>query len=441
MEKLVGYWLAQGALLCLHAAASAAETAVLAADEERLEELTRGEEKKTAWLRDLVRRPSGALTTAQAAAILTGLLAAALGTVWFAGPLAGRILEVLPGLTDAAAGLLAAALVALGFGWAHLVLGELVPRRAAGGRADRLAAVSFGFLWTLRKLLKPFLWLSQGAASGILRLFGADPGGGETAVSEEKIRRLVDAGSEKGTIDHEEKEFIQNVFEFDDLTAEEIATHRTEVVILWMEEDTDQWAAAIHTSRHTLYPVCDGSPDHVVGILNAKDYFRLDDRTDRQAILAASVKPAYFVPETIKADVLFRNMRKTRNTMAVVLDEYGGMSGIVTINDLLEELVGEFTYGPEDVQDPEICRTETGLFKIRGNLELAELEQATGVELETEEYDTLTGLVFDKLGQIPQDGKQNIRLTMAGLEIRVEEVRGHQIARATVRVLPQEPQA
>ena len=156
----------------------------------------------------------------------------------------------------------------------------------------------------------------------------------EEPVSEEEIRMLVDAGSEKGAIEHQEKEFIQNVFEFNDIMVGSIATHRTDTAILWTEDCIDDWDETIHNTRHTLYPVCENSADHVIGILNAKDYFRLREKTMEQ-VLKSAVFPPYFVLETIKADILFRNMKKERQSMAIVLDEYGGMIGIVTIFDLL----------------------------------------------------------------------------------------------------------
>ena len=147
----------------------------------------------------------------------------------------------------------------------------------------------------------------------------------------------------------------------------EIATHRTDVTILFLEDSDEEWEQIIHDSRHTLYPVCDNSPDHVVGILNAKDYFRLSDKS-RQSVLDGAVRPAYFVPETVKADVLFRNMKQTHNTLSVILDEYGGMVGIVTLNDLIEELVGELNEDlpSYDSSEPYIAQQTESSWEING---------------------------------------------------------------------------
>ena len=251
---------------------------------------------------------------------------------------------------------------------------------------------------------------------------------------------MVDASSEHGGIDHEEKEFIQNVFEFDDLTAEEIATHRTDVDMLWMEDTMDEWAETIHATRHTRYPVCADSADNVVGILNAKEYFRLADKS-RESVMAGAVRAPYFVPETIKADALFRNMKRTGNPLAVVLDEYGGMVGIVTLNDLVEELVGDLgsdSSSPVDDDEPRIDKREDGTLVITGNVELDDLEDALGIQLDQEDHDTLTGLVFDALGMIPDDGEQDITLEAEGMRIHVTSIADHQVNAAQVWLLPKE---
>lgn len=245
---------------------------------------------------------------------------------------------------------------------------------------------------------------------------------------------MVDVGSEKGAIDHEEKEFIQNVFEFDDLTAGEIVTHRTDLALLWLDESMDAWKNTIHQSRHTLYPVCADSPDNIVGILNAKDYFRLETQ-DRDAVMKKAVRPAYFVPEGVKADVLFRNMKRSRNNMAVVLDEYGGLIGIVTVNDLVEQLVGDLGDDADAETDaPEIEKIGEQTWRVSGSAPIEALSEATGVPLPDEDFDTFNGLAFSALGAIPQDG-ETIELTAYGLAISLLEIREHQVQAAIVRVL------
>ena len=302
-------------------------------------------------------------------------------------------------------------------------------------RAEALGLSISGLVSGISVVFKPVVWFLSISTDTILRLMGIDPNETQEQVSEEEIRMMVDAGSEKGAIDEQEKEFIENVFEFDDLTAEEIATHRTDVTILWKEDAIEQWDETIHESRHTLYPVCEDSPDNVVGVLNAKDYFRLRDKS-RENVLSL-VKPAFFVPETIKADVLFRKMKKTRNNMAVVLDEYGGMEGIITLNDLVERLVGDLGEDTpeEEAAEPHIEQLNENTWAIIGNVDLYDIEQALDVDIGLEEVDTFTGLVFNELDMVPGDGDQNIELDFKGLHIRITRVEDHQIVYAEVTKL------
>jgi putative hemolysin len=320
-----------------------------------------------------------------------------------------------------------------------LVFGELVPKQVAMRKSESLALGMSGMISGISKIFAPLVSLLTVSTNGVLRLMGIDPNEAEEQVNEEEILMMVDAGSEKGAIDEQEKEFIQNVFEFDDLTADEIAVHRTEVTILWMEDAMEQWAETIHDSRHTLYPVCQDSADNVIGILNAKDYFRLDDKS-RENVMSEAVREPFFVPATIKADVLFRKMKKSRNIMAIVLDEYGGMVGIITLNDLIEQLVGDLGEDTpeEEAAEPHIEQMDENTWAIIGNVELLEIEQTLEVDIGLEEVDTFTGLVFGELDMIPSDGEQNIELDFKGLHITIERVEDHQIAFAKVSKILQE---
>ena len=221
------------------------------------------------------------------------------------------------------------------------------------------------------------------------------------------------------------------MFEFDDLTAGEIATHRTEVDTLWLKDTPEQWAESIRQTRHGLYPVCDGSKDDITGVLRVADYYRLEEKS-RENILKRAVKPAYFVPERIKADVLFRNMRAGGHAMAVVVDEYGGMSGVITMKDLIEQLIGEFPAEGEeaDAEMPRIIRGEGDCWKIRGNVEMHKLEKALGVQIPGEEFDTFSGFVFGALSRIPEDGTCDIPVEFPLFNVKIQRIGEHQIQEA-----------
>lgn len=430
--------LIQVVLIALNAIFASAEIAVLTVNEAKLERMAEQGNKRAGRLFRLTREPAKFLATIQVAITLSGFLGSAFAADNFSDPLVDLALSLGVNVPRSTLDVIAVVLITLILSYVTLIFGELVPKRIAMKRSEQIAMGISGIVSGISVAFKPLVWLLSVSTNLVLRLCGIDPNEAEDQVSEEEIRMMVDAGSEKGTIDHQEKEFIQNVFEFNDIMVGNISTHRTDVVVLWLEDTDEVWEKTIHESRHTLYPVCDGSPDKIVGILNAKDYFRLGDKS-RQSVMDQAVHPAYFVPETIKADLLFRNMKKTRNTMAVVMDEYGGMVGIITIYDLIEELVGDLGDEPDDPGDPEpyIEELDSGLWKLVGNVPLKDIHEATGLELCSEDYDTFTGFVFDALGTIPDNGEQDIDLELKGMKIHISRILDHQVDLATIAV-PQE---
>lgn len=433
--------LIQAVLIALNAIFASAEIAVLTVNEAKLERMAEQGNKRAGRLFRLTREPAKFLATIQVAITLSGFLGSAFAADNFSDPLVDLALSLGVNVPRSTLDVIAVVLITLILSYVTLIFGELVPKRIAMKRSEQIAMGISGIVSGISVAFKPLVWLLSVSTNLVLRLCGIDPNEAEDQVSEEEIRMMVDAGSENGTIDHQEKEFIQNVFEFNDIMVGNISTHRTDVVVLWLEDSDQVWEKTIHESRHTLYPVCDGSPDKIVGILNAKDYFRLGDKS-RQSVMDQAVHPAYFVPETIKADLLFRNMKKTRNTMAVVMDEYGGMVGIITIYDLIEELVGDLGDEPDDPGDPEpyIEKLDSGLWKLVGNVPLKDIHEATGLELCSEDYDTFTGFVFDALGTIPDNGEQDIDLDIKGMKIHISRILDHQIDLATIAVIP-EPEA
>ena len=430
--------LIQAVLIALNAIFASAEIAVLTVNEAKLERMAEQGNKRAGRLFRLTREPAKFLATIQVAITLSGFLGSAFAADNFSDPLVDLALSLGVNVPRSTLDVIAVVLITLILSYVTLIFGELVPKRIAMKRSEQIAMGISGIVSGISVAFKPLVWLLSVSTNLVLRLCGIDPNEAEDQVSEEEIRMMVDAGSENGTIDHQEKEFIQNVFEFNDIMVGNISTHRTDVVVLWLEDTDEVWEKTIHENRHTLYPVCDGSPDKIVGILNAKDYFRLSDKS-RQSVMDQAVHPAYFVPETIKADLLFRNMKKTRNTMAVVMDEYGGMVGIITIYDLIEELVGDLGDEPDDPGDPEpyIEKLDSGLWKLVGNVPLKDIHEATGLELCSEDYDTFTGFVFDALGTIPDNGEQDIDLELKGMKIHISRILDHQVELATIAV-PQE---
>lgn len=426
----------QVVLIALNAIFACAEIAVLSINETKLEQMAGSGDKRARRLFKLTREPAKFLATIQVAITLSGFLGSAFAADNFSEPLVDWVISLGIVVPRATLDTIAVILITLILSYFTLVFGELVPKRIAMKKAESLGLGISGLISGISIVFKPIVWCLSTSTNAVLRLMGIDPNEADEQVSEEEIRMMVDAGSAKGAIDEQEKEFIQNVFEFDDLTAGEIAVHRTDVTMLWIEDSMEEWCKTIHDSRHTLYPVCEDSADNIIGILNAKDYFRLDDKS-RENVMYNAVKVPFFVPETIKADVLFRKMKKSRNIMAIVLDEHGGMEGIVTLNDLIEQLVGDLgeDTAEEAIAEPHIEQKNENTWAIIGNVELCEIEQTLGVDIGMEDVDTFSGLVFSELDMIPHDGEQNIKLDFKGLHIHITRIEDHQISSALISKL------
>ena len=426
----------QVVLIALNAVFASAEIAVLSLNETKLERMAEKGNGRAKRLVRLTKEPARFLATIQVAITLSGFLGSAFAADNFSEPLVDWMINMGVSIPRATLDAGAVIFITLVLSYFTLIFGELVPKRIAMKKPEQIAMGISGLVSGISIVFKPIVSFLSVSTNLVLRLCGIDPKEEEEQVSEEEIRMMVDVGSEKGTIEHQEKEFIQNVFEFNDIMAESIATHRTDVVMLWMEDDMEVWAETIHNSRHTFYPVCDGSPDNVIGVLNAKDYFRIEDKS-RNKVMEQAVYPAYFVLETTKADVLFRNMKANKSAIAIIIDEHGGMTGIVTMNDLVEELVGDLNDDTEDVKgrEPYVEKVEENTWLVHGNPELEVIEEALGMEIASEGFDTLSGLLFQKLGVIPEDGTQNIELEMQGMQIHITCIREHQIEETVIKTL------
>ncbi len=441
--KIFGMILLQIFLIALNAVFACAEIAVLSFNENKLQKMAEDGNRRAKRLKKLTKQPARFLATIQVAITLSGFLGSAFAAENFAEPVVRLFTETwgLPIAPDTLHPIVVI-LITLILSYFTLVFGELVPKRVAMRRAESISLGLSAPLSFIAKIFAPLVWLLTASTNGVLRLMGIDPNQNDEEVSEEDIKLMVDAGNQTGAIDSIEHEFIQNVFAFDDLTAGEIATHRTDVAMLWAEDTLEQWDETVHTNRFTFYPVCGESQDNVIGVLNAKDYFRIDPLTrTMDQVIDVAVKPAYLVPEGVKADVLFSNMKSTHNQFAVVIDEYGGMAGIITLTDLLECLVGEISSDddeqPGSGRDREITQLPDGTWSVPGNLPISEVEKELGVELTTEDSDTFGGLVFAELGTIPADGT-TCEVNVGELLVKVTSVVDHQLETAIVTVLKNE---
>jgi len=421
-------------LIFINAVFACAEIAVLSANENKLENMKKEGDKRAIRLLHLIEEPSRFLSTIQVGITLAGFLASAFAADNFSDKLVELFFKLGVNINPSTLDTIAVILITIILSYFTLIFGELVPKRLAMKNPEKISLLISGLITFVSKVFNPIVWLLTISTNGVLRLFGIDPYSDDNNITEEDIRMLVDQGSQKGCINPNEQEMIHNIFEFDNKYAQDVMTHRTEVSLLWLEESEEDWEKTINESRHTYYPVCNENTDNVIGVLNTKDYFRLKDKS-RKNVLEKAVRPAYFVPETVRTDILFNNMKKTKNHFAVVLDDYGGMAGIITINDLLEQLVGNLD---DDitlaVEPPPIERIDSRTWKVQGFAPIELVAEQLNIDLpDIEEYDTFGGFVFGMLGTIPADGATP-ELDILNLHIKVLSVKDHRMEKAIVYV-------
>ena len=313
----------------------------------------------------------------------------------------------------------------------------LLPTYVAAHAPEKTFARTLGLAMFLLTLFKPLLLFAKGLASLILKPFHVPVRALGERITKQEIRMMVDIGEEKGEIEADEKQMIENVFEFNNMTAVECMVHRKDVTAIDVEDDPAAILQTIQDSGLSRFPVYEEDVDNILGILTSRDYL-LNDCFGRGKTLRELIRPAYFVPESLRADLLFSEMQKRKQHMAIVVDEYGGTSGIVTLEDLLEEIVGNI-YDEFDPQaDEDIIPLSDTRLRVSGSARLDALGEKLGMELdEDEDCDTLGGLVFSQLSEIPSDGERPV-VTCRGLRIAVEQLTDRRVEWAIVEKLPPE---
>ncbi len=418
-------------LIALNAVFACAEIAVISMNDNKLEQMASAGDKRARRLAKLTSQPARFLATIQVAITLSGFLGSAFAAENFSDMLVEWLVGLGVKIPVKTMNAVSVVFITLILSYFTLIFGELVPKRLAMKKSESLALGMSALITFISKIFAPIVFVLTASTNFVLRLCGIDPNAEDEEVSEEEIRMMVDVGSEKGVIAPEQKEIINNLFEFDDLSADEFVTHRKDMTVLWMKDDVDVWDKTINETSFSLYPVCGDSIDNVVGVLSAKNYFRIKDKT-KEAIIEQAIKPAYFVPSSVCADMLFKQMKKTHNRLAIILDEYGGVMGIVTINDLIEQLVGDLEDDETDGQiDPGIQPIEENIWRIKGGAMLEDVAKELKTSLPVDEFETFGGFVLAQHGYIPDDGSE-FEVDVPPLHIKVTEVRERRIEYAMV---------
>ena len=419
-------------LIFLNATFASAEIAVISMNDAKLRKMASDGDKRARKLVSLTEQPARFLATIQVAITLAGLLQSAFAADKFAEPLVSVLVDAGVAVSPVILKNICIVVITLILAYFNLVFGELVPKRIAMKKSESMALGMSGMLYLVSKIFAPLVWLLTASTNLVLRMFGMNPNEEEEAVTEEEIRMMLAEGNEKGTIPTEENEMILNVFEFNDISVEEICTHRRDTVLLFEEDPPEVWDKIIMENRHTYYPICGEDQDDIIGILDTKDYFRLADKS-REQMMEHAVEKAFFIPAGMKANVLFHRMKQNRTYFAVIIDEYGGMSGIITLLDLMEVLVGDLEEKEEPVKPKDIERLPEELWRIQGCADLEEVSEAWGRPLPVDIYDTFSGYLCGLLGRVPEDG-ETFTWENEAMKVEVCRVQGHMIQETIVQL-------
>ena len=428
-------------LIGLNALFACVEIAVISFNDKKLDILAKTGDNRAIKLVQLTEQPAKFLSTIQVGITLAGSFASAFAADNFAPIVTDFFIETLKvNIPRTSLNLACVFLITIVLSYFNLVFGELVPKRIAMKKSESIALFFSGFIFFIARIFSPVVWFLTLSTNTILKLIGIDPNDEESDVTEEEIRMLIDAGTERGTIDQDEKRFINNIFEFDNKIAEDVMTHRTDAKMLWLEEDNEEWEKTLFSTRHSFYPICGETFDIVVGVLDAREYFKLKndledgEEISRDLIMEKAVAEPQFVPETVRTDFLFRNMKEKKEYFAIVMDDYGGVSGIVTVHDLLEQIVGDLDDVDDDEVDPEIIKISDNSWEVIGAVNIEDVCRETGANLNQEEYETFAGMVFGLMGTIPDDGTQP-ELTEKNINVKVLEIKNHRLLRSLLTIM------
>ena len=429
---MLGQLLLQLVLILLNAYFAATEIALISLNEKKLKAKADDGDKKAARMLKMIEEPTQFLSTIQIGITLAGFLGSAFAADNFADRLSSFALAKfnLSASYAEAINTISVIVITLLLSFFTLVLGELVPKRIAMKHKEKLAEAVCGTISGLAALLKPIIWLLTVSTNGVLRLFGIDPNEKEEPVSEEDIVLMLDAGADEGSLNENDIEYIKNVFKLDNLTAADIMTHRKAVTFISATSTKEEILKTIQEEGYSRIPVYSDSVDKVVGILHTREYLLKCNNTD--FTLEQAMFPATYVPESIHLDLLLKDMQSKHNHIAIVINEYGVTSGIVTIEDILEELVGEI-WDEQDEEINSIKKIDENTYRVLSNTSTEEFAEFFDLILpDDSDATTVNGWMIENTGNIPQKGYV---LGYENLEITVTEADDLMTYEISVRIL------
>lgn len=392
-------------LIALNAFFASAEIAFISLNDKKMEKKAEKGDKKAKQIFEMLQEPSKFLATIQIGITLAGFLSSAFASDAFADKLAPLLESVIPIGLSLWKGI-SIVIITIILSYFTLVFGELVPKRIAMENQEKVARFTIGIIKSISVVTAPFVKLLTKSTNYISKLFGVSEKD-EDIVTEEEIRLMVDMGEEKGTIEEEEKELINNVFDFNDTTVSEIMTHRTDIYAIDIKDNISEMLEELDEYKYSRIPVYEGTIDDIKGILFIKDLLKWIDTGKKELPVQEIMREAYFVSQHKPINELFKELQKGKKQMAIVLDEYGGTAGIVTMEDILEELVGNIFDEYDEFED-EFEKIDDNTYRISGSISINDLKKILKVDIPEGEYDTLSGYLIELMDRIPNDGEKPV---------------------------------
>ena len=435
MDSLPQQLLLQAVLIFLNAFFAATEIAVLSLNQSVVENDAEQGNKTAKRLVRMLDQPSGFLSTIQIGITLAGFLGSAFAADNFSKYLINWLYYDLgmTGVSMATLDAVSVIVITLILSYVTLILGELVPKRVAMQKPYQVAKFTSGVVNAVAIVMKPVVFFLSVSTNLVLKMLRMKTESEEEQITEEEIRMMVNLGGKRGVLDKSESDWINNVFEFNDIPVEEVMTQRSEIVSIDIDDSAEEVLQIIKDSKFSRIPIYDKDEDFVPGILYANDFLKAE--AEERVDFVKIARPVYFVPENLKASELFEKMRTEKRHMAVVVDEYGSVSGIVTMEDLLEIIVGNIYDENDELEEEDVIELDENTWKVQGDCSIKKFMAVTGIKMEfNERYHTMGGAVIDITDTVPEDGSDFI-VENSGLEFHITSVENRRITELIVKKL------
>ena len=393
-------------LILINAYFAASEIAFISLNDAKIEKQAKEGNKKAKQIEKMLKTPSKFLATIQIGITLAGFLSSAFASETFADKIAPYLYNMIPAISLGVWKSISIIFITIILSFFTLVFGELVPKRLAMKHYEKISFATIGVIRTISIITAPFVKLLTSVTNGISKIFGVGENEEET-VTEEEIKMMVDQGEERGTIKEDEKELINNVFEFNDITVSEIMRHRKDIFSVDINISTDELLEELSKEeyRYSRIPVYDETIDEIKGVLYVKDILKnINKKTFK---VKNVIKDAYFISQNRLINEVFKELQKNKKQLAIILDEYGGTAGIVTMEDILEELVGDI-YDEYDKEESEYEKIDENTYILSGSMPIFDVNKLLEADIPEGEFDTISGFLQDKLGRIPEDKEKPI---------------------------------